>query len=50
LGLTATFVEAVPVQPLLYVTVTLYTPALAGVMLGMIGFCCVDEPAGPLHA
>ena len=38
------------VQPWALVTVTLYTPLMAGVAPGICGFCCEElNPIGPLH-
>ena len=48
---TTTFVvPAADVQPFT-VIVTAYVPALAVVMVAMLGFCCADvKPFGPVHA
>ena len=47
-GLTTTVVE--PVQVAAPVAVTVYTPAIAAVQLGMVTFCPVAvNPLGPVH-
>jgi hypothetical protein len=47
---TVTLVEAVAVQPLASVTVTLYVPLIAVVELAITGFCIVFEYVfGPFH-
>ena len=48
-GFTVTEVVAVAVQPPT-LTVTVYTPPIATVAPGLVGFCTAEEyPPGPLH-
>ena len=50
-GFTTTFAVAVAVQPLPFVTVTLYTPPFAIIAEAMLGFWVVElNDAGPVQA